>query len=142
MGIENADSTEPDGLLLDEVVTAYLKALEAGERPDPDEWVKRYPMLAGQLEVFFADQEEMARLAVPLQAAACAARNQLIEPVASFGDYEVFEEIGRGGMGVVYKARQRSLNRLVALKLLLPGRATAETRRFRQEAEMAAGLDH
>ncbi len=68
----------------------------------------------------------------------------------TLGDYELFEELGKGGMGVVYRARQRKANRIVALKLIRPDRLSGLSEvsrakiveRFRKEAQAAARLQH
>ena len=62
----------------------------------------------------------------------------LSDALGSTERYEVFEEAGRGGMGVVYRARHRSLDKQVAIKVLLPG---APVERFLQEARILARID-
>ena len=145
---------------LDEVIAAYLEAAEHGLAPNRHDWLARYPHLADELEAFLADQEQFDSLVAPLRPASglypishaiteAPTTPHLTARAApagarQFGDYELLEELARGGMGVVYRARQRSLNRIVALKMILTGQfaSPADVQRFRLEAEAAANLDH
>ncbi len=147
------DTTQPDAA--DALIAAYLEAAQAGAPPDRAALLAGHPECADDLREFFADLDRFHALATPLRQdpAEAGAAGTLPEgatltdalPVGrTFGDYELLGEIDRGGMSVVYRARQRSLNRVVALKMILAGEfaSPAEVQRFRQEAEAAAGLDH
>jgi WD40 repeat protein len=131
----------------------------SGETPEPGEYGGRFPKLdSTRLTVSFdlsasgSDEPwELARTTLnrdrgdsltPRGTQPAIVASQA--PRHSFGDYELLEELGRGGMGIVYRANQVSLRRQVAVKMILAGqRATADDlRRFRREAEAAAHLDH
>jgi hypothetical protein len=137
---------------VDAAVAEYLEAAEAGQAPDRATFLARHPDLAAEVAAFFADQDEFARAAEHLGPRPAdtptSPTTQPVDPpmdtVRYFGDYELLEEIARGGMGVVYKARQVSLSRLVAVKMILAGRFASDTdvKRFRAEAEAVANLDH
>jgi tetratricopeptide (TPR) repeat protein len=143
---------------LDSVIADYLEAVERGDPPDPGEWIERHPELATELEAFFAAEAQFDRLVSPfrnsapgtigsaptIDASGTTAAGPQGPPVRTIGDYDLLEELGRGGMGVIYKARHRSLNRLVAIKMIRSAEwATPDERlRFRWEAETVATLDH
>ncbi len=127
---------------LDDVVAEYLESIDSGAPPDLENLLKRHPDLAEELKAFFASDRQLHQLALRLSPAISAAPAP--RRGERFGDYEIEGEIARGGMGVVYRARQVSLKRLVAVKMILAGRLASdeEVRRFQREAEAAARLDH
>jgi serine/threonine-protein kinase len=126
-----------------------------GRSADLDALAAEHPDLADELRELWGAvllAEELVRDNQPSPARTAGKEKPLPAPQAgeaaassrTFGDYELLEEIGRGGMGVVYKARQRSLHRTVALKMILRGElATPEDlARFQTEAQAAAHLEH
>jgi hypothetical protein len=127
---------------LEHALAAFYEKAEGGTAQDRQALLDRHPELAAELAEFFAVQDQLHGLAAPFRSQPA---NELIDVGDGLiGDCEFLGEIARGGMGIVYRARQRSLNRLVALKVIRDGaRATPDdARRFRNEAEAAANLDH
>src|SRR5207247_82769 len=127
----------------------YLRSEEEGHPLAREQLLAEHPEMADDLRSFFHNRDAIERLARPLRGGETLASEEptSVPPgtlVRYFGDYEIQEEIARGGMGIVYRARQVSLNRIVALKMILRGElATADdVQRFRHEAEAAANLDH
>jgi len=158
---------------LNEVIAAYLEAIETGAAADRKLLLEREPELANELAAFFANQDHLDRLAgppharnhepligvdpgsandrtgpfptiLPYSAAEDPEMGQSSQAVRYFGDYELLRVIAQGGMGIVYSARQVSLNRILALKMVRAGRLASpeDLMRFRLEAEAAAHLDH
>src|SRR5262245_56167317 len=135
------------GLSLHDVLAQYIAGEEAGSAPDQQELLARHPQFADDLREFFSNRERIKRLAEPLRGAAEIGGDNSVHPLGKvryFGDYELLEEVAAGGMGIIYKARQRSLNRIVAVKMILKGTLAREedVKRFRAEAEAAASLQH
>jgi tRNA A-37 threonylcarbamoyl transferase component Bud32 len=156
MGTSAEQGSERDRRV-DEAIAAYYQALEASRPLPADEFLARYPDLAEELTSFldaraaFADRAGPAPAPGPANEIPTVAEGEILAEAAPvlgtvqyFGDYELLEEIARGGMGVVFKARQVSLDRIVALKMILSGQLANETdvRRFYQEAQTAANLQH
>ena len=120
---------------LQHILAAYLQDVEAGKNPDREKLLAQHPDLADDLRSFLAENEKMRRLVAQNEVATLGPEPSPDAPavgtkVRYFGDYELLEEIARGGMGVVYKARQSKLNRLVALKMILAGELQQKRRRL------------
>lgn len=132
---------------LSEILDRYLSALERGVPPHPESLLADHPDLAAPLRLYLSSLDALHDVAgvfgkspkEPLTPAP-----QLDENEQRLGDFVLIREIGRGGMGIVYEARQSSLGRRVALKVL-PFASILDSRqiaRFRNEAQAAAQLHH
>jgi serine/threonine-protein kinase len=143
--------TDPDAAV-DLVYGEFLLREQLGERPDVTDYVNRFPDYAEVLKAQI-DLHRAVAGATSQRSGLTPADAETLAPSApaptgparpSIPGYEILEELGRGGMGVVYKARQTDLDRIVALKMILTGSlaSAAEMQRFRTEAEAAARLDH
>ena len=133
----------------DHAIGEYMCRIDEGEAVDREEFIAQHAGAEEELREYFTDLDDVeALVAVEPRSSNEEHEADLNLPVSGniryFGDYELLDEIGRGGMGVVYRARQRSLNRIVAVKLILSGRLASEQdlQRFQFEAEAAANLDH
>jgi WD40 repeat protein/tRNA A-37 threonylcarbamoyl transferase component Bud32/Tfp pilus assembly protein PilF len=121
-----------------------LLRFEVGEVPQLAEYRERFPRHTEALALQFDLQGHLKTLPDAERPAAGAAPGERARTLPKIPGYDVLGEIGRGGMGVVYKARQHPLNRIVALKMVLAGSLARpeEGVRFLQEAELVARLQH
>jgi eukaryotic-like serine/threonine-protein kinase len=136
---------------LAQVLDEVSEQQRRGQKPDIDALTKQYPELADELRQLLAIAQIADEVGRSQNGAGVTVSQptRVASPIFSdlpriFGDFELVEEIGRGAMGVVYKAWETSLKRFVALKMILRGEhaSGADLARFRGEAQSAAGLAH
>jgi len=143
-----AQMNDNQAAVLEEALTRFVDVCLQGEQPDIDEFVGQYPEYEAQLKERIQDLQEIDSLFDSLVHADesdfedTVIRDELVG--RKVGSFEIVEMIGRGGMGVVYLARDTKLKRSVAIKSMpveLQADSTARTR-FRREAELLASLNH
>ncbi len=123
--------------LVGEVADDFTQRLNRGDQPQVEDYVRRYPELADLL------REVLPAISLFRIWSDDPAQGESSSP-PRLGDYDLLREVGRGGMGIVYEAKQVSLDRRVALKVL-PFAATLDAKqrqRFQNEAQAAASLHH
>src|SRR5262249_42697269 len=128
----------------------WFCAVDAGQTETPEQFCSRHCDLQPDLGMLLAAHTRFESLTDPLRALAqdlAAPTDRPNEPLGTglrLDNFELLELVGQGGMGLVYKARQKSPSRLVALKMIRAGAlaTSAEVQRFHNEAEAAAALDH
>lgn len=133
---------EPDrsNVSLEDVLAELIRRAESGQTIDKSEYLTRYPQWSDELTEFLAGRAQLERFAAQIEGAAATALATPGTRIRYIGDYELLERIGQGGMGAVYRARQVSLDRYVAVKLLTDQQY--DRARFEAEAQAAASLDH
>lgn len=138
---------ESGGWAFELILTEVILRQEYGENPTLDEYLWRFPLFEERLRRHFTlhgGLADAARSAGPSGSVAPSPDAASVEGPTSLPGFEIVERIGRGGMGIVYKAREVSLSRFVALKLLRDDHASAPDRlaRFLREARTASALNH
>jgi serine/threonine protein kinase len=129
------------------VLETYLEQLDRGQAPDAESLVAQYPEMAEELRGYLQKLELLHCARAQMREAASSGAAPLDDAGAEqfqLGDFTILREVGRGGMGIVYEAEQRSLGRRVALKVLPFAAAlnAKQLERFKHEAEAAARLQH
>lgn len=131
---------DPNDTTVDDLLAGLVADQLAGRTPDLQALLDANPQRAEEIKSRYQDLE---RLSVLWREGPVAAVQQGFSAGALVGEYEIDREIGRGGMGVVYLARQKDLDRQVALKVIPPTSLSAITRqRFLREAKALASLSH